>query len=109
LCGEYVQFAWSRSTPRKQHCAGLPPTAQTTLQPLPPTLADGTYNALLTQLRDYLICRLAPDAAERHIAAGHGASATFEALQDQRLTRPNEAQILSGPDRPDLPAPRGSP
>jgi hypothetical protein len=72
-------------------------------------LADGTYNALLTQLRDYLICRLAPDAAERHIAAGHGASATFEALQGQRLTRPNEAQILSGPDRPDLPAPRGSP
>jgi len=70
--------------------------------PIPPLnrcrrrLTDGTDNALLTQLRDYLICRLAPDAAERHIAAGHGASAIFEALQDQWLTRPNGLKSAPG-------------
>jgi endonuclease YncB( thermonuclease family) len=79
----------SVDTPEKQHYAGLPPTAQTTLNRCRRRLQDGTYDALPTQLRDYLIGRLTPDAAERHIAAGLGASATFEALQEQRLTRPN--------------------
>jgi hypothetical protein len=40
-------------------------------------------------LRDFLVGRLTPDAAERHIAAGLGATAAFEALQNQRLTRPH--------------------
>jgi hypothetical protein len=79
----------SVDTPEKQHYAGLPPTAQTTLNRCRRRLRDGTYDALPTQLRDYLIDRLTPDAAQRHIAAGLGASATFEALQEQRLTKPN--------------------
>jgi hypothetical protein len=40
-------------------------------------------------LRDFLVGRLTADAAERHIAAGLGATAAFEALQNQRLTRPD--------------------
>jgi endonuclease YncB( thermonuclease family) len=79
----------SVDTPEKQHYAGLPPTAQTTLNRCRRRLQDGTYNALPKDLRDYLIGRLTPDAAERHIGAGLGASAAFEARQEQRLTRPN--------------------
>jgi endonuclease YncB( thermonuclease family) len=79
----------SVDTPEKQHYAGLPPTAQTTLNRCRRRLQDGTYNALPKQLRDYLIGRLTSDAAERHIGAGLGASAAFEVLQEQRLTRPN--------------------
>ncbi len=69
--------------------------------PRPPSTAAAdacktAYNALPKKLRDYLIGRLAPDAAERHIAAGHGASATFEALQELRLTRPNGLKSSPG-------------
>jgi endonuclease YncB( thermonuclease family) len=79
----------SVDTPEKQHYAGLPPTAQAKLDRCRQRLQDGTYDALPVGLREYLVGRLTPDAAERHIAAGLGASAAFEALQDQRLTRPD--------------------
>jgi endonuclease YncB( thermonuclease family) len=79
----------SVDTPEKQHYAGLPPTAQAKLDRCRQRLQDGTYDALPGGLREYLVGRLTPDAAERHIAAGLGASAAFEALQDQRLTRPD--------------------
>jgi endonuclease YncB( thermonuclease family) len=79
----------SVDTPEKQHYAGLPPTAQAKLDRCRQRLQDGTYDALPEGLRDYLVGRLTADAAERHIAAGLGASAAFEALQDQRLTRPD--------------------
>jgi hypothetical protein len=79
----------SVDTPEKQHYAGLPPTAQAKLDRCRQRLQDGTYAALPDSLREYLVGRLTPDAAERHIAAGLGASASFEALQDQRLTKPD--------------------
>jgi endonuclease YncB( thermonuclease family) len=79
----------SVDTPEKQHYAGLPPTAQAKLDRCQQRLQDGTYAALPDGLREYLVGRLTPDAAERHIAAGLGASAAFEALQDQRLTKPD--------------------
>jgi endonuclease YncB( thermonuclease family) len=79
----------SVDTPEKQHYAGLPPTAQTKLDRCRQRLQDGTYDALPDGLREYLVGRLTADAAERHIAAGLGASAAFEALQDQRLTKPD--------------------
>jgi endonuclease YncB( thermonuclease family) len=79
----------SVDTPEKQHYAGLPPSAQTKLDRCRQRLQDGTYDALPDGLREYLVGRLTPDAAERHIAAGLGASAAFEALQDQRLTKPD--------------------
>jgi endonuclease YncB( thermonuclease family) len=79
----------SVDTPEKQHYAGLPPTAQVKLDRCRQRLQDGTYAALPDGLREYLVGRLTLDAAERHIAAGLGASAAFEALQDQRLTKPD--------------------
>jgi endonuclease YncB( thermonuclease family) len=79
----------SVDTPEKQHYAGLPPTAQAKLDRCRQRLQDGTYAALPDGLREYLVGRLTLDAAERHIAAGLGASAAFEALQDQRLTKPD--------------------
>ena len=79
----------SIDTPEKQHYAGLPPTAQVKLDRCRARLQDGTYAALPDGLRDFLVGRLTADAAERHIAAGLGATAAFEALQDQRLTRPD--------------------
>jgi hypothetical protein len=75
--------------PRKQHYAGLPPTAQAKLNRCRDRLQDGTYAAVPAGLRDFLVGRLTPDAAERHIAAGLGATAALEALQNQRLTRPD--------------------
>jgi endonuclease YncB( thermonuclease family) len=79
----------SIDTPEKQHYAGLPPTAQAKLNRCRDRLQDGTYAAVPAGLRDFLVGRLTPDAAERHIAAGLGATAAFEALQNQRLTRPD--------------------
>jgi endonuclease YncB( thermonuclease family) len=79
----------SVDTPEKQHYAGLPPTAQATLNRCRTRLQDGTYDALPAGLREYLVQRITPDAAERHIAAGQRATAAFEALQDQRLTKPD--------------------
>jgi endonuclease YncB( thermonuclease family) len=79
----------SVDTPEKQHYAGLPPTAQVKLDRCRQRLQDGTYAALPGGLREYLVGRLTADAAERHIGAGLGASASFEALQDQRLTKPD--------------------
>jgi endonuclease YncB( thermonuclease family) len=79
----------SVDTPEKQHYAGLPPTAQAKLDRCRQRLQGGTYAALPDGLREYLVGRLTPDAAERHIAAGQGATAAFEALQNQRLTKPD--------------------
>jgi hypothetical protein len=81
----------SVDTPEKQHYAGLPPTAHTTLNRCR-RLRDGTYDALPTGLRDYLLGRLTPDAAQRHIAAGLGASAALRgaagAAADQAQRQP---------------------
>jgi hypothetical protein len=86
------QSAWSRSTPQKNSTTLVyrpPPTAQAKLNRCRDRLQDGTYAAVPDGLRDFLVGRLTPDAAERHIAAGLGATAAFEALQNQRLTRPD--------------------
>jgi hypothetical protein len=87
----------SIDTPEKQHYAGLPPTAQAKLNRCRDRLQDGTYAAVPAGLRDFLVGRLTPDAAERHIAAGLGATAAFEALQNQRLTRPDGGGSRSSP------------
>jgi endonuclease YncB( thermonuclease family) len=77
----------SVDTPEKPGYAGLPPTAQATLDRCRTRLEDGTYHALPQGLRDYLLGRLTADAAERHIGAGLQATAEFERLQLLRLTR----------------------
>ncbi|WP_199547269.1 hypothetical protein [Streptomyces sp. N35] len=84
----------SVDTPEKAHYAGLPATAQVKLDRCRSRLSDGTFDGFLPgSLREYLVGRLTPTAAERHIAAGNRAGAEFDALLDRRLTRP------SGPRR----------
>ncbi|MEV6158472.1 hypothetical protein AB0L53_49905 [Nonomuraea sp. NPDC052129] len=79
----------SIDTPEKEHVAGPPVTAQATLDRCRTRLMDGTYDALPQDLRDYLIGRITPDAAARHIAAGNRATAELQALKQRRLTRPD--------------------
>src|SRR5262249_29146081 len=49
--------------------AGSPPVAQAKLDRCRQRLLDGTYEALPEPLRQYLVERITPDAAQRHIAA----------------------------------------
>ena len=79
----------SCDTPEKAPYAGAPPVSQPKLDRCRQRLQDGFYAALPVELRNYLIGKLTPDAAQRHIAAANGASARFEAITDQRLTRPD--------------------
>lgn len=79
----------SIDTPEKEQFAGPPATAQATLDRCRSRLVDGTYNALPQHLRDYLIDRITPDAAARHIAAGNRATAELQALRQRRLVRPD--------------------
>jgi hypothetical protein len=70
----------SVDTPEKAGYAGLPATAQPKLDRTRTRLLDGTYDALPQGLRDYLVGRLSPDAAQRHIDAGIRASQEFQGL-----------------------------
>jgi endonuclease YncB( thermonuclease family) len=79
----------SCDTPEKAPYAGGPPIAQPKLDRCRQRLQDGFYAALPVELRNYLIAKLTPDAAQRHIAAANGASARFDAIVDRRLTRPD--------------------
>jgi endonuclease YncB( thermonuclease family) len=78
----------SCDTPEKSGYAGPPVAAQRRLEICRQRLAGDFYaTALPKGLRRYLLARLGPDAAERHITAGERASAVFEALLERRLTR----------------------
>lgn len=77
----------SCDTPEKAHYAGAPATAQRKLNRCRQRLQDGFYNALPAALRNYLIGKLGPTAAQKHISAGVDASAFFDALVSRRLTR----------------------
>jgi endonuclease YncB( thermonuclease family) len=79
----------SCDTPEKAHYAGAPVTAQPKLDLCRQRLESGFYDALPGALRDYLIGKLGPDAAQRHIAAAIDASAHFDALVARRLARPD--------------------
>lgn len=79
----------SIDTPEKKEYAGGPVTAQATLERCRQRLRDGTYAALPQDLRDYLISRIVPNAAARHIAAADRATAVLDEMQKRRLTRPD--------------------
>jgi endonuclease YncB( thermonuclease family) len=79
----------SCDTPEKAPYAGGPLISQPKLNLCRQRLQDGFYGALPADQRDYLIGRLTPDAAERHISAAVDASAHFEDLTGRRLTLPN--------------------
>ncbi|WP_436763154.1 hypothetical protein [Streptosporangium sp. V21-05] len=81
----------SIDTPESSY-GGNPATAQATLERTKARLLDGTYDALPQELRDYLISRITPDAAARHLAAGKAAAAAHQAMVTARLTRPDGSQ-----------------
>lgn len=79
----------SCDTPEKSGYAGKPVTAQPKLERCRQRLQNGYYGALPSDLRQYLIKKLTPDAAEKHIQAGQDASFFFDGVLEQRLTKPN--------------------
>ena len=82
----------SCDTPEKAQYAGAPATAQPKLDRCKQRLTNGFYDALPLELRNYLIGKLDPDAAERHIAAAVDASAHFDGIVATRLSRPDGRQ-----------------
>ncbi|MGI5292832.1 hypothetical protein ACQEVF_57310 [Nonomuraea polychroma] len=71
---------------------GSPATAQATLDRAKARLQDGTYNALPGDLRDYLVARITPDAAQRHLSAGKLAAEAHKSMVATRLRRPDGSQ-----------------
>ncbi|MGN9781579.1 hypothetical protein ACTMTF_09130 [Nonomuraea sp. ZG12] len=81
----------SIDTPESQ-LGGSPPTAQATLDRARTRLSDGTYDALPEDLREHLIARLTPDAAQRHLTAGKLAAEAHKSMVSTRLTRRDGSQ-----------------
>lgn len=82
----------SCDTPEKGGYAGNPPLSQPKLDACRQRLQGSFYNALPAGLRNYLVAKLTPDAAQRHIDAGHEATGIFDQLLDTRLTKPDGAR-----------------
>ncbi|MGW0581592.1 hypothetical protein ACWD25_37925, partial [Streptomyces sp. NPDC002920] len=76
----------------ESHYGGAPLTAQATLERAKARLLDGTYDALPHELRDYLVSRITPDAAQRHQNAGKAAAEAHTAMVATRLARPDGSQ-----------------
>jgi endonuclease YncB( thermonuclease family) len=81
----------SIDTPESEF-GGNPTTAQATLDRAKARLQDGTYNALPEDLREYLIARITPDAAQRHLSAGKLAAEAHKTMVNTWLTRPDGSQ-----------------
>jgi endonuclease YncB( thermonuclease family) len=81
----------SIDTPESRY-GGAPATAQAALDRTRTRLLDGTYDELPQDLRDYLVSRITPDAAERHQAAGKAASEAHTDMVTTRLARPDGSQ-----------------
>jgi len=82
----------SIDTPEKAAYAGPPQVAQGKLDRCRQRLLDGTYEMLPEPLRQYLIARITPDAAERHIAASMRAAEEFAKMRRARLEPVPEGQ-----------------
>ncbi|MEV0149964.1 MULTISPECIES: thermonuclease family protein [unclassified Nonomuraea] len=81
----------SIDTPESEY-GGSPPTAQATLERAKARLQDSAYDALPQDLRDYLIARITPDAAQRHLTAGKLAAEAHKTMVTTRLARPDGSQ-----------------
>jgi endonuclease YncB( thermonuclease family) len=79
----------SCDTPEKAGYAGKPETSQPKLDQCRERLENGYYAVLPPPLRRYLIRKLTPDAARKHIEAGQRATEVFDQLLETRLTRPD--------------------
>lgn len=75
----------SIDTPEKAEYAGVPSVAQVKLDRCRQRLLDDTYIMLPEPLRQYLIDRITPDAAQRHIAASARAAEEFAKMRAARL------------------------
>ncbi|BAC68211.1 hypothetical protein AQJ43_35510 [Streptomyces avermitilis] len=76
----------------ESHYGGAPATAQAALERAKTRLLDGTYDALPQDLRDYLVSRITPDAAQRHQSAGQAAAEAHTAMVASRLAHPDGSQ-----------------
>ncbi len=79
----------SCDTPEKAGYAGLPEVSQPKLDKCRDRLDSGYYKALPLPLRDYLVSKLTPDAAQQQQQAAQQASNTFDSMLEDRLTRPD--------------------
>lgn len=77
----------SIDTPEKAGYAGKPDKAQPKLNTCKQRLENGYYNTIPQALRDYLIQKLTPDAAQKHVSAGYDATEEFDKVLDSRLIR----------------------
>jgi len=82
----------SCDTPEKSGYAGRAELAQRKLDTCRERLSGDFYKALPKSLREYLIDKLDAGAAARHIGAAERASAAFDAMLEDRLTRPDGAK-----------------
>jgi endonuclease YncB( thermonuclease family) len=83
----------SVDTPEKESVAGGPASAQQKLDLTRKRIEDGLFGNLLSdELSAYLLAKLTNNSAERHIAAGHGASAALQTLLDERAPRNSRNQ-----------------
>jgi len=79
----------SCDTPEKAGYAGGPMVAQPKLDTCRQRLEGGFYAELPEPLIAYLVERLTPDAAHRHIAAANLATQAFQKMRTDRLTLPD--------------------
>src|SRR5689334_1298716 len=75
----------SCDTPEKAGYAGKAEVAQVKLDVCRERLHSGFYDELPVALREYLLAKLVPGAAQRHLTAGSDASAAFHAILERRL------------------------
>ncbi|MEV6039197.1 hypothetical protein AB0L65_49235 [Nonomuraea sp. NPDC052116] len=74
------------------HFGGTPATAQAALERTKARLQDGTYDAIPEHLREYLVSRITPNAADHHMTAGQLAAEAHKTMVKTRLTRPDGTQ-----------------
>lgn len=79
----------SCDTPEKALYAGRPEVSQPKLESCKEKLRNGFYDEIPSGLRGYLRNKLTSSAAADHINAGNDATARFETILEERLTRPN--------------------
>ena len=81
----------SCDTPEKAGYAGKPERSQPKLEVCKQRLAEDHYydRHLPRGLRDYIVAKITPDAAQRHTDAGYDATREFERVLEERLTTPN--------------------
>lgn len=86
----------SVDTPEKNRYAGGPTKSQPKLDECKNRLENGFYDNIPKQTRDYLIAKLTNQAAQKHIDAGFRATAEFEKILEDRLTKPNDKERKLG-------------